>query len=142
MLMNTIDELRSENDSLHRQSEATINELRQQRAVLQEKLDAKTSAELAGIKAENMKLKFSLQEKIAELKLLQGSLADSQHKQVQTSGIFECVPTKETQFMGSLSEFSWIEKLLMENIADCEAICSNTNANDKRKKWIDSKQKS
>lgn len=126
--MDTIDKLREEIKMVKKNSEATINELKQQKIVLQEKLEAKHRAEHSVLKSNNLMLKSELMDKISELEKLRMRLSSGQHRHVQTTGIIELCETKETQFMDSLTEFAWLERLLMENIADSERICAESMA--------------
>lgn len=128
LLMATIDELREEIITAKKNSDAIINELKQQKMVLQEKLETKHRAELSVVKSDNLRLKSDLMDKICELEKLRTKLSSGQHKHAQTTGFIELCETKEEQFMDSLTEFAWIEKLLMENIADSERICAESVA--------------
>lgn len=137
LLMNTIDELRREIEVTKRGSEATINELRQQMVQLQEKLEAKNRADVSLLTAENQTLKGWLKTKSAELEKLREKVSNCETKCVQTNEIIDFAEMKESQFMETLSEFEWVEKLLMENIADSERICAALSAKDAEKKCVD-----
>lgn len=133
LLLGTIDELRREIEMTKRNSEATITELKHQKTHLQEKLDSKIHGELSALKAENLRLKTELTAKISELDKFRSKLSSGQNKHVQTTEIINYPETKETQFMESISEFGWIEELLMENIADSERIYTHLSG----KKCVD-----
>lgn len=137
LLMGTIDELRKEIEVTKRSSEATITELKQQKMLLQEKIDVKNHADISVLRSENLNLKSELMDKISELEKLRAKLWNGQDKHVQTTEIIDFPETKETQFTDTLSEFGWIEKLLMENIADSERIFAASNVKETTKKYVD-----
>lgn len=142
LLLRTIDDLKKQIELTKRSSEVQINELKQQKLVLQSKLEAKSYKELSALKGDNLRLKSELIDKISELEKLRAKLSNGQNQHVQTTEVIDFSPTKESQYLNSLGEFGWIEQLLIENIADSERICAELNGKDTATKCVDSKQKS
>lgn len=142
MLLNKIDELRSEIEMNKRSSESTIHELRQQKMQLQEKHQAKIQAELSVMKTENLTLKNTLMDKISELNQLRAKRSSGQNKLVQTTEIINLTETKEGQFFDALADFEWIKKLLFENVADSERVCAGLSGRGDAAHNCDSEQNS
>lgn len=123
VLMKTVEDLKEEMALTKQSYDATINELKQQKKQLEDQLKAENIAEYSLLKAENRALKTDLEGLRTQVEELRATREENiENKHVQTNEIGDFSESKNAQFENTLMEFGWIEKLLIENIADSERI--------------------